>query len=214
MNLLAILLVVLCGLFTGLLLWAERKGLPRLKWAAKPAASLCFVLLAAASGATESAYGIWILAALVLCMAGDVFLIPVGEKTFLAGMAAFAAGHAAYIGAFLSGGPEATPVLYMAAAGMALFAVFSLLWLWPHLGAFRGPVAGYTVIIAAMVAASFLAEPPGRAAPSLLVIAGAVGFAISDLSVARDKFVAPDFFNRAWGLPLYYTAQLLLAASV
>ncbi len=166
----AILLAVLCGLFTGLLLWAERKALPGLKWAAKPAASVCFVLLAVAGGA-GTAYGLWILAALVLCMAGDVLLIPAGEKTFLAGMGAFAAGHAAYIGAFLSGGAELTPLFYAGAGAMALFAVFSLLWLWPHLGAFRGPVAVYTAIIALMVAASFLAEPPGRAAPSLLVIA-------------------------------------------
>jgi hypothetical protein len=37
---------------------------------------------------------------------------------------------------------------------------------------------------------------------------------LSDLSVARDRFVAPGFVNRAWGLPTYFAAQLLLAASV
>jgi uncharacterized membrane protein YhhN len=39
----------------------------------------------------------------------------------------------------------------------------------------------------------------------------AVAFA---LSVARDRFVVPGFVNRAWGLPLYYAAQLVLAATV
>ncbi len=204
----------LCAGFVALLLFAERGRHVRLRWIAKPLASLAFVLAGLAGGAFESAYGLWVLAALALCMAGDVLLIPTGEKTFLAGMGAFAAGHAAYIGAFLSGGADLTPLFFAGAAGMIVFAVLSLRWLWPHLGAFRGPVAGYTVIIAAMVATSFLAAPPARPTPSLLVIAGAVGFAVSDLAVARDKFVAPGFINRVWGLPLYYGAQLMLAASV
>lgn len=210
----AALFVVLCALCTALLLWAEFRKYRALKWIAKPAASLFFVAAALSAGALESAYGLWVLAALIFCMAGDVLLIPAGERTFLAGMGAFAAGHAAFIGAFLSGGPEATPLFFAGALGMSVFAALMLRWLWPHLGAFRAPVAAYTAIIALMIAASFFAEPPGRPSPSWLVIAGAVGFAVSDVAVARDKFVAPGFFNRAWGLPLYYGAQLLLAASV
>lgn len=210
----AALFVLLCAVSTALLLWAEFRGNRPLKWAAKPAASLFFVAAALASGAADSAYGLWVLGALVFCMAGDILLIPAGEKTFLAGMGAFGAGHAAYVGAFLSGGPEPTPLFLAGAAGMALFALAMLRWLWPHLGAFRAPVGLYSAIIAVMAAASFLAEPPERPSPDWLVIAGALGFAVSDVAVARDKFVAPDFFNRAWGLPLYYGAQLLLAASV
>jgi hypothetical protein len=43
------------------------------------------------------------------------------------------------------------------------------------------------------------------------VAAGALAFTASDVSVARDRFVREEFFNRAWGLPLYYCAQLLIA---
>jgi hypothetical protein len=43
---------------------------------------------------------------------------------------------------------------------------------------------------------------------------GASLFAISDLSVARDRFVARAFVNRLWGLPLYFAAQLILASTV
>jgi hypothetical protein len=32
--------------------------------------------------------------------------------------------------------------------------------------------------------------------------------------VARDRFVAPGFVNRAWGLPLYFGAQLLFAFAI
>ncbi|PQA87820.1 lysoplasmalogenase [Hyphococcus luteus] len=206
--------IALCALSLALLLLGEYQDNRALKWAAKPAASLFFVLAAISAGAFESAYGLWVLAALILCMAGDVLLIPAGEKTFLAGMGAFGAGHAAYIGAFLSGGAALTPLFLAGAAGMSVFAILSLRWLWPHLGTFRGPVAAYTAIIAVMVATSILASPPGGGAPSALVIAGAAGFAVSDLAVARDQFVASGFVNRIWGLPLYYGAQLLLASSV
>jgi uncharacterized membrane protein YhhN len=39
-------------------------------------------------------------------------------------------------------------------------------------------------------------------------------FFISDLAVARDRFVAPSFANRSWGLPSYYAGQLLLAWAI
>lgn len=39
-------------------------------------------------------------------------------------------------------------------------------------------------------------------------------FWCSDLAVARDRFIAPGFVNRLWGLPLYYAAQVAFAWSV
>jgi len=200
--------------FVAVLLWGERRDDGRIRWFAKPAASFCFVLVALAGGGLDSVYGQWVLGALVLCTLGDILLIPSGPKTFLAGMAAFALGHGAYIGAFLSGSPEAGLLFYVTAAAMAIFAAFTLRWLWPQLAAFRWPVTGYAAIIGVMVSTSVLAAPPGASSPSIIVILGAVGFAISDLAVAKDRFVRPQFFNRLWGLPLYYGAQLMLAASV
>jgi uncharacterized membrane protein YhhN len=49
------------------------------------------------------------------------------------------------------------------------------------------------------------------AGPQLLI--GAVMFAVSDIFVARDRFVSPSVANRLWGLPLYYAAQLIFALS-
>jgi hypothetical protein len=46
------------------------------------------------------------------------------------------------------------------------------------------------------------------------VLVGALLFFVSDLAVARDRFVSPGFANAAWGLPLYYAATLVLAATV
>jgi hypothetical protein len=47
-----------------------------------------------------------------------------------------------------------------------------------------------------------------------MILAGAVSFYISDLFVARDRFLKDAFFNRLVGLPLYYLGQFLLAFSV
>ena len=208
--------IIACLIAVVALLWAEKRDNVRLRWLTKPTASAAFVLVALSGGALNTGYGHWILAALIFCMLGDIFLIPSGRRTFLAGMAAFAAGHGAYTGAFLSSGAEISTLFLFGAAGMIVFALISLRWLWPHLDEFCWPVTFYTIIIATMVAASLIAAPPGNMAmaPYWLVIAGALGFAISDLAVARDRFVAHQFSNKLWGLPLYYGAQLMLAASV
>ena len=47
-----------------------------------------------------------------------------------------------------------------------------------------------------------------------LVLVGAIGFYLSDLSVAQGRFVKQSFANRAWGLPLYFFSQLVLAGTV
>ncbi len=210
----AITLIIACAIAVGVLLIAEYNGISRLKWAAKPAASLLFVLLALASGASESGYGVFILAGLVFCLIGDVFLIPDSKKSFLAGMAAFGLGHSAYIAAFLTNAADVSGLFVLAATAMALLSAGALRWLWPKLGALKWPVAGYSAIIAVMASTSVLAAPPLRPAPYWPAIIGAFAFAISDLAVARDQFIARNFFNRLWGLPLYYGGQLLLAASV
>lgn len=211
---LSLALITACALCVGGLLLAEYYGLQRMKWAAKPAASLFFVLLAYTAGGAETGYGQLILAGLVFCLAGDVLLIPKGEKSFLAGMAAFALGHGAYIAAFVASAEEFSGGSIIALAGMAVIVTLLLRRLWPVLADFRWPVAGYSAIIAVMVAASFSAAPGGGQASYWMAAAGATMFAISDLAVAWDRFVEENFFNRLWGLPLYYAAQLLIASSV
>jgi uncharacterized membrane protein YhhN len=73
------------------------------------------------------------------------------------------------------------------------------------------PVRAYIVVISIMLCLAFGAW---RAGASPLLLLGALSFYLSDLSVARDRFVQQDFFNRLWGLPAYYLGQLCLAMSV
>jgi uncharacterized membrane protein YhhN len=78
------------------------------------------------------------------------------------------------------------------------------------------PVIAYIIVITVMVVGAFtvVGDAGFPATGRLMVIFGAVSFYISDLFVARDRFLKPEFTNRFLGLPLYYLGQFLLAFSV
>lgn len=198
----------------GGLLAAEFRDDARLRAVFKPAASLAFVGAALAGGALDSPMGTWLLAGLVLSAAGDVFLIPRGERFFLAGVGSFALAHLAYSFAFLLGGLR-FGIEAATAAGATLGA--GLFFLGPmrgRMGALAAPVGVYVLIISAMVGLSVGHHASAGAAQSLQLAVGAAAFAASDIAVARDRFLKRAFINRAWGLPLYYGAQLLIATAV
>jgi uncharacterized membrane protein YhhN len=75
----------------------------------------------------------------------------------------------------------------------------------------RGAVRAYVAVISVMVVAAVGTYALGG---NRLIPIGAIGFYLSDLSVARDRFVAHELVNRVWGLPLYYAAQVTLAWSI
>jgi uncharacterized membrane protein YhhN len=177
----------------------------------KPLAALSFVYLAWALGATDTAYGRWLLAGLLACLVGDLCLIPEGQATFLAGLTAFLCGHLLYVVAFMHLGVNAVALLVGSVPALILL-FLSTRWLHPHLPpAMKLPVYAYILVITAMLLAACLttSNPAG-----LIILTGAWGFAISDLAVARQQFVKQTKLNGMWGTPLYFGSQLLLAASV
>ncbi len=194
------------------LVLAERANQQRGVWIAKPLASLGFIATAWAAGATESIYGNNLMLGLYACALGDVLLIPRGHKAwFLVGMVAFALGHAAYAVSFARYGISDTGTM-IALAPMVVVAILTLRWLGPHLPVLmQSAVRMYIAVISVMVA---LAVGASVASGQWLLAAGAIIFALSDLFVARDRFIKPDFQNQLVGLPLYYAAQLMLALSV
>ena len=200
---------------TAALLVAERRDLRVGVWIFKPLAAAGFIGAALANGALGSPYGLWILAGLVLSMLGDVLLIPRDAKgPFVAGLVSFLLGHVAYTLAFALRGldPIAAAIGALPVAGSSLLA---LRYLWPHVQArapkLQRPVLAYMVVISTMLVCA--AGAAARAAEPLILL-GAIAFYVSDLAVARQRFVAQSFTNKAWGLPLYFGAQLLLAATV
>jgi uncharacterized membrane protein YhhN len=143
-------------------------------------------------------------------MAGDLLLIPAGDRTFIAGLASFLLGHLLYAAAFLQLPLNLTAML-SGLLPVTLLAVFSLRWLWPHLPAnMQLPVLAYIGVICTML---LMAGSTWSSDPGTLVLAGAWGFALSDLAVARNRFIKPGFENRLWGIPLYFASQLMLAWS-
>jgi uncharacterized membrane protein YhhN len=194
------------------LLAAEWRGPRGLAWVAKPLASAGFVALALRAGAAHSAYGRVVLAALLFCWLGDVLLLPRGaRRAFLAGLASFLAGHVAFAAAFALRGVDAVACA-AAAAAVGLTAALALRWLAPHVPPrMVWPVRAYVAAISAM---AVLAAGAARASGDPVIAAGAAAFFVSDLAVARERFVRATPWNRAWGLPLYYAGTLLLAASV
>jgi len=206
--------LALCAAAVIGLLHAERTGDAKMKKIFKPLASLAFILASIAAGALETTFGVAILAGLILCAIGDILLLSKAAPAFLAGMGAFAAGHAAYIAAFANGGLSIGPAALTGAIAGLVLSIFVVKSLWAGLGSFRAPVIGYCIIISIMVASSLAhwAAAPDTQNLRLAVAAGT--FALSDVSVARDRFGAENFLNRLWGLPLYYAAQCLFAVSV
>jgi uncharacterized membrane protein YhhN len=201
----------LSALAVPLLVLSDYRGFRPGRYLFKPLAALAFLWLALAMGATGSAYGWWVLAGLICCALGDLLLMPDDERCFLAGLVSFLCGHLCYAVAFLSLDHSLHGMMLNSVPAIALL-LLAWRWLRPHLDSkMKTPVFAYTVVITAMLlCAGSAAQQP--AAP--LIMAGAWGFAVSDLAVARQQFVYPSRRNGLWGSPLYFVSQMLLAASV
>lgn len=210
---LAVVSVAACLILVG----AEYRHARRARVIAKLTASAAFVTfgaLAARHGGRDDVARL-IVAGLALGALGDACLLVDGKRWFLAGLVAFLAGHVAYVIGMAEIAPAAT---WLATAGAwaavpAVTGALVLAWLWPRLGSLRGPVIGYVVTISVMVIAAIAVArgaeipPPNR----LRLLVGASLFFVSDLSVARDRFVAREFANKLYGLPAYYAGQLFIA---
>jgi uncharacterized membrane protein YhhN len=98
---------------------------------------------------------------------------------------------------------------------VAASSVLALRYLWPHVQA-NAPKLQWPVLVYVAVISTMLVCAAGASAhvgnPWILV--GAIAFYVSDLAVARQRFVAQEFSNKLWGLPLYFGAQLVIAATV
>jgi uncharacterized membrane protein YhhN len=194
-------------LSVALLLVAARRGSRLGQWLCKPLASTAFIAAAVAHGAHRTPHGAAVLAGLAFSWCGDVLLLSREKRVFLAGLVAFLLGHVAYAVAFLRRGVSPTAAL-VGLLAMALPLALVARWLLPSVERpMRAPVLAYMAVITVMVA---LAVGTVAARGEALVLVGAVMFYLSDLSVARDRFIAPGWINKLWGWPLYYGAQLVL----
>jgi uncharacterized membrane protein YhhN len=195
-----------------LTLTGERHSKTRLAAGSKLIAASAYIAAAWSMGAADTVYGQILMSGMLLCWLGDMLLVSVNSRRlFLLGLASFLLGHIAYIAAFAV---RSVSIPWVLACGllMAVFAWAVMRWLNPHLDdQMRRPVWLYVLAISTMMA---MAVGSFAVDGNFLIPLGALLFLLSDLSVARDRFIVAGFVNRAWGLPVYFCAQMVLAASV
>jgi len=188
----------------------ERRGV----LTTKTVLSCLFVLTAVVQPHPNPGYYHRLLPGLVLCLGGDVCLALRREKMFRIGLVLFLFGHVFYILAFLyltqttSWTWIGSPV-FLAVGGIVYFR------LKPYLGKMKTPVLLYLIVITIMVLGAWTVLGDSRLTRfgRIMVFAGALSFYCSDVFVARDRFWKREFFNRLFGLPMYYAGQFLLAFS-
>lgn len=157
----------------------------------------------------------FLLTGLIFCACGDLFLALPQRSMFMSGLVSFLIGHVFYIAAFF----HAAQLNLLTWIGTALAVIASgwvYIWLRPHLGKMKMPVIVYVLVITLMMVSAFsiLGDFRMHLNGRVLVFSGAFLFYISDIFVARHRFIKKEFFNRLIGLPLYFTGQFVLAFSV
>ena len=164
-------------------------------------ASCGFVLVALFAGAWRHNYGKFVLAGLGLCWMGDAL----GPYEFALGAGMFLLAHLLFVAAFVAHGLDRRKCLKSLLLILPSAAV--LAWLLPQVDpSLRILVIAYNVVITAMVVTA--------GGTTRLIFAAAIVFYVSDIFVARWRFVDQDPINAFLCYPLYYTACLLLAVSI
>ena len=200
------------------LIIAEFRGANRAIYVFKPASTSLIIAMAAVGAWTNGApdlYGLLVIGGLVLSLGGDAALMPPDTPgRFRLGLALFLAAHLAYIVAFwpLSGWAPADILLTV---GVAVIAGAFFLVLNPKLGAMRGPVIGYILIISLMLNRAVSTLFSGTADPVRAgrIAVGAALFFVSDVILAANRFWRPWRFHRL-SLAFYFAGQASIALSV
>lgn len=181
----------------------------------KTVLSCLFIVTAVVQPHSNSGYYYLLLIGLFFCLGGDIFLALPQERMFLLGLVSFLLGHVFYVLGFFYIADLNQWALIGAVTSLIVSGVV-FTWLRPHLGTMLGPVIVYIIVITVMVVGAWTIFGDSRFSLSgrFLVFIGALSFYISDIFVARDRFLKSEFGNRLLGLPLYYLGQFLLAFSV
>jgi uncharacterized membrane protein YhhN len=209
------LIIVSAFILLAILLYFEKGRQQKYILPVKSILSTLFVFTVLVQPHPISRYYHVLLAGLMLCLAGDVFLALPKKKMFLYGLFSFLSGHIIYVLAFFPLS-KAGPDLWIVLLSIMLISGAVYYWLIPYLGSMKIPVLLYIVVISMMLVTAWSVMgnlgllPSGRT----MIVTGAFSFYLSDIFVARDRFYKREFLNRLIGLPLYYTGQFLFAFSV
>jgi uncharacterized membrane protein YhhN len=171
----------------------------------KPLTLVLLIGVAVAVDPIDDGQRLWFVAALVLSLAGDVFLLPAIDR-FIPGLASFLLAHVAYVVGFWQVEPlrETAVLAVLLLAPVAVRVVTAVHRREPELTV---PVVVYIGVIAAMVA-SALRYGNG------VGIAGGALFAVSDGILAIDRFDTHRQWMPTAVMVTYHLAQGLLVLSL
>jgi uncharacterized membrane protein YhhN len=180
------------------------------EYVAKPLTMVALVGVALAVHPYDDTVRLWFVAALVLSLAGDVFLM-LPRDLFVAGLASFLLAHVAYVVGMQIDGVDLVPFLVGVLVVAAALAVIGTIVLKAVRAgddpALAGPVVAYMVVISAMVAT---AVGTGR----WLAVLGASLFYVSDALIAWDRFVSDVARARLLIMVTYHLGQMGLVLSL
>lgn len=194
--------------------WSRRPGAddgPWIQWLTKPAVTVGLIALAAVVQPANSTQQRWFLIGLALCLVGDVALMWRPEL-FRTGLVSFLLGHLAFVAGFVIRARWA-PGWSIALGLVVLISCIAVAarHLFPAVRATNpqlfGPVLAYVVVIGSMVLAA------GRGG-SWLSPVGAATFALSDLTLADNKFVSPRPWSPVLVMVTYHLALVMLVLSL
>jgi uncharacterized membrane protein YhhN len=198
--------------------WEERRH--RAFYVLKPLTTLLIVGIALAATAATPAYRHWIVAALLLSLAGDVCLMftrgagarGADHRWFIGGLGSFLLAHGAFAAAFLQGVAAPDPPGWLAA--VVFYAGALLFVLLPRAGALKLPVLVYCLALAAMVFTAAARHAALADGASLCALLGALLFMLSDSALGWRRFVGRFRGAQALILSTYWSAIGLIAWSV
>ena len=179
----------------------------RVELISKPLTTIGAIAIAALADGPRSATIVGVLA-LVLCLIGDVALLPAVDK-FVVGLAAFLLGHIAFIVMFAVRGFDRWTM-----SGVAIVGVAALLGT-AAVPIVRGasakglgiPVRAYLVVISSMCVL-------GWATGNWLIMLGATAFIVSDSILGWGQFVAERRWMHLAIMVSYHVAIVSLALSL
>lgn len=217
-----ILLAILGMVIQGVFIVVEHKekyvGAVVLKGSA--AILFCIIGAIAMGGSQNQSFAKLIVTGLCFGALGDILLnlrfvfFKIGQKVFLAGVAAFLIGHILYLCAIVPLSSHVIPCLII---GVILAAVL-LTWLFKALSvklAFKifGVLYIGAIVLMTSVAIGNMITAPATA--SWMHAIGAVLFTASDIVLIFNTFGSEQKFSmRIANLSLYYLGQLLIACSL
>ncbi len=206
----ALVCLAIAGVFSVGDWWAVARESTSLEYICKPATTAAFLATAATLDVTHNAPWAWRLAALALCIAGDVFLM-LPRDAFVPGLASFAVAQILFTVSFATGTTTATHALI----GIVILIPVALLLARRFVTAIKKsghgelvlPVCVYMVVISAMAVGAI-------ASGSAVAIAGALIFMASDSLIAEERFVKSRTWQPVGIMVTYHVALAGLVLSL